>query len=93
MEDSYRNMKEKILPHPEILERARAAFRGAGVEPVDWAIRGGTDGAALSFRNLPCPNISTGGFNYHSVREFAVVSQVEAMVDFLCELGQLFAQG
>ena len=90
--DQYRNMAEKVAPYPALIDNAYKAFERIGVKAFTRPIRGGTDGAALSFRNLPCPNISTGGFNYHSVREFAVVSQVEAMVDFLCELGQLFAQ-
>ena len=86
VEDSYRNMKEKILPHPEILERARAAFRGAGVEPVDWAIRGGTDGAKLSFQGLPCPNLSTGGFHYHGVYEYIPQESLEKMTEVLVNL-------
>ena len=90
--DQYRNMAEKVAPYPALIDNAYKAFERIGVKAFTRPIRGGTDGAALSFRNLPCPNISTGGFNYHSVREFAVVSQVEAMVDFLCELGRLFAQ-
>lgn len=64
IQDTYRNMKEMVLPHPEILDRARSAFRAAGIEPVDVAIRGGTDGAKLSFLGLPCPNLSTGGIPF-----------------------------
>ena len=90
--DQYRNMAEMVAPHPVLVDNAYQAFSNIGVKAFTRPIRGGTDGAALSFRNLPCPNISTGGFNYHSVREFAVVSQVERMVDFLCELGKLFAK-
>lgn len=58
--DAYYNMKEEILPHPQLLDWAREAFRRAGVEPRDVPIRGGTDGAKLSWRGLPCPNLSTG---------------------------------
>ena len=90
--DQYRNMAEMVAPYPVLIDNAYQAFANIGVKAFTRPIRGGTDGAALSFRNLPCPNISTGGFNYHSVREFAVVSQVERMVDFLCELGKLFAK-
>lgn len=90
--DQYSNMAEKVLPYPMLIDNAYKAFERIGVKAFTRPIRGGTDGAALSFRGLPCPNISTGGFNYHSVREFAVVSQVEAMVDFLCELGKLFSE-
>ena len=70
IQDSYYNMKEKLLPHPEILERARHAFRAVGVEPRDVPIRGGTDGAKLSFLGLPCPNLSTGGYHYHGIFEY-----------------------
>lgn len=90
--DQYSNMAEKVLPYPVLIDNAYKAFENIGVKAFTRPIRGGTDGAALSFRGLPCPNISTGGFNYHSIREFAVVSQVEAMVDFLCELGRLFSK-
>lgn len=83
VEDSYRNMKEQILPHPEILERARGAFRKAGVEPVDRAIRGGTDGAKLSFLGLPCPNLSTGGYHYHGVYEYIPREALETMARVL----------
>ncbi|MCF0122524.1 MAG: peptidase T [Ruminiclostridium sp.] len=86
VEDSYRNMKEKILPHPEILDRARAAFRRAGVEPVDRAIRGGTDGAKLSFLGLPCPNLSTGGYHYHGVYEYIPRESLEKMTEVLVNL-------
>ena len=62
--DAYYNMKEEILPHPQLLDWAREAFRRAGVEPRDVPIRGGTDGAKLSWRGLPCPNLSTGGLPF-----------------------------
>ncbi|MBR5792327.1 MAG: peptidase T [Ruminiclostridium sp.] len=84
--DSYRNMKEMVLPHPEILDRARAAFRKAGVEPVDVAIRGGTDGAKLSFMGLPCPNLSTGGYHYHGVYEYIPQESLEKMTEVLVNL-------
>jgi tripeptide aminopeptidase len=90
--DQYANMAEKVAPYPVLIDNAYKAFERIGVKAFTRPIRGGTDGAALSFRNLPCPNISTGGYNYHSVREFAVVDQMEAMVEFLCELGKLFAE-
>lgn len=86
VEDSYRNMKEMVLLHPQILERAREAFRKGGVEPVDWAIRGGTDGAKLSFMGLPCPNLSTGGFHYHGVYEYIPQASLEKMTEVLVNL-------
>ena len=86
VKDSYRNMKEMVLPHPEILDRARAAFRKAGIEPVDVAIRGGTDGAKLSFMGLPCPNLSTGGYHYHGVYEYIPQESLEKMTEVLVNL-------
>ncbi len=67
--DSYYNMLEQIRPHMHLIENARAAIRQEGLEPVDVPIRGGTDGARLSYMGLPCPNLGTGGFNYHGVLE------------------------
>lgn len=90
--DQYRNMAEVVEPHKHLIDNAYAAFRAIDVEPFTLPIRGGTDGSQLSFRGLPCPNLSTGGVNYHSVREFAIVEQVEAMVDFLLELCKLYAK-
>jgi len=86
VQDSYRNMKEMVLPHPEILDRAREAFRKAGIEPVDVAIRGGTDGAKLSFMGLPCPNLSTGGYHFHGVYEYVPQESLEKMTEILVNL-------
>ena len=86
LKDSYRNMKEIVEQHPEILERADHAFRVNGVEPVVKPIRGGTDGAQLSFRGLPCPNLSTGGYNFHGRKELIPVPSLEKMVDVLVSL-------
>ena len=86
LRDSYYNMKEKILPHMFIVENAREAMRRCGVTPRDKAIRGGTDGARLSYEGLPCPNLSTGGANYHSVHEYVSVSAMETMVRVIVEL-------
>ena len=83
LKDSYRNMKEIVEQHPEILEKAKDAFRACGVEPVVCPIRGGTDGARLSYMGLPCPNLSTGGYNYHGRKELIPVQSMEKMVDVL----------
>ncbi|MBR0230610.1 MAG: peptidase T [Clostridia bacterium] len=88
LRDSYYNMKEKILPHMFIVENAREAMRRCGVSPRDVAIRGGTDGARLSYEGLPCPNLSTGGANYHSIHEYVSVSAMETMVRVIVELMQ-----
>ena len=86
LKDSYRNMKEIVEQYPEILERAKRAFTVNGVEPLVQPIRGGTDGAQLSFRGLPCPNLSTGGCNFHGRKELIPVPAMEKMVDVLLSL-------
>lgn len=79
MRDSYYNMKEKILPHMDLIENAQAAMRAADVAPRIVAIRGGTDGARLSWEGLPCPNLSTGGLNFHSIHEYIPVESLQKM--------------
>lgn len=86
LKDSYYNMKEKILPHFHLIENAEAAMRAAGIEPLVVPIRGGTDGARLSYEGLPCPNLSTGGMNAHSVHEFVSVEAMEKMVEVILQL-------
>ena len=87
--DSYYNMKEKIEPHMELIENAINAMRAVGAEPVILPIRGGTDGARLSWEGLPCPNLSTGGANFHSIYEFIPVSALEKMTRVIAELARL----
>lgn len=87
----YRNMAEVVADYPELIDVAKEAFSAAGVEPRVLPIRGGTDGAQLSFRGLPCPNLSTGGYCCHGVNEFIPVSSLEKMVDVLQELVARFA--
>ena len=87
VKDSYYNMKEKLLPHMELIDNACAAMRAVGVEPEIVPIRGGTDGARLSWeRDIPCPNLCTGGANFHGVHEFVPVASMEKMVQVLVEL-------
>lgn len=88
IKDSYYNMKEKILPHFHLIEAAQEAMRRAGAEPVTVPIRGGTDGARLSYEGLPCPNLSTGGENFHGVHEFVSVPAMETMVKVLTLLAE-----
>lgn len=83
LQDGYRNMKEKIEPHMHIIRKAEDAFRACGVEPVSLPIRGGTDGATLSFMGLPCPNLATGGYNCHGRKELITVEGMETMVNVL----------
>jgi tripeptide aminopeptidase len=84
--DSYFNMKEVIDRYPEVTERALAAIRAVGDEPTFVAIRGGTDGARLSFEGLPCPNLPTGAYNMHGVMEYASVPEMERIARMLVEL-------
>jgi tripeptide aminopeptidase len=81
VKDSYYNMKEIIDDHMYTIERAKAAMTAVGVEPKIIPIRGGTDGARLSFMGLPCPNICTGGENFHSRFEFLSVESLQKVVD------------
>jgi tripeptide aminopeptidase len=87
----YLNMREKLDERPEVLERAMEAARRAGAEPAIKPIRGGTDGARLTELGVPCPNIFTGGHNYHSRHEWASVSEMALAVGTLIELVGLWA--
>lgn len=86
IQDSYYNMKEKIAPFMYIVDNAVNAMKSAGVDPIIIPIRGGTDGARLSYEGLPCPNISTGGANFHGVHEFIPIQSMEKMVEVLITL-------
>ena len=86
LQDSYYNMKEKIMPHFHLVEDACAAFRACGVEPVVEPIRGGTDGAMLSYQGLPCPNLSTGGHNFHGRLEYLPLPSLLKMPEVLLKL-------
>ena len=81
--DSYFNMKQCIEPCMYIVERAKKAMADAGMEPVEVPIRGGTDGARLSYEGLPCPNLCTGGENYHGRFEYIPVEDMESCVKML----------
>ncbi len=81
--DSYYNMRGCIEPVMHIVERAKDAMRAAGMDPREVPIRGGTDGARLSYEGLPCPNLCTGGDNYHGRFEFIPVEDMEKCVDML----------
>ncbi len=92
MEDSYYNMREKIVEYPHILEIAQQAMRDCDIEPKMKAIRGGTDGAQLSFMGLPCPNIFTGGYNYHGKHEFVTLDGMEKAVQVIVRIAELTAK-
>lgn len=88
IERSYQNMLQVIQLHPEAVERAKDAIRKAGLEPVTRPIRGGTDGAKLSFMGLPTPNIGTGGFAYHGPFEHVTVEGMEKMVQIILNIAE-----
>jgi tripeptide aminopeptidase len=91
IKDSYYNMKEKVLPHMHLIENATAAMRECGVEPIIQPIRGGTDGANLSFMGVPCPNLSTGGHNYHGRFEYIPVQSLTKMVDVMLRVVEKYS--
>ena len=86
LRDSYFNMKQCIEPVMYIVDRAKQAMKEAGMEPVEVPIRGGTDGARLSYEGLPCPNLCTGGENYHGRFEFIPVEDMEKCVQMLVNI-------
>ncbi len=92
MNDQYYNMREKIEPVIHIIETAEKAMREAGVEPKVQPIRGGTDGAQLSFKGLPCPNIFAGGENMHGRYEFVSVQAMEKARDVVVNICRLIAE-
>lgn len=92
VKENYRNMNEILQKHPELMENAFEAARRAGIEPYVEPIRGGTDGSKLTFRGLPCPNIFTGGHNFHGKLEFNSRRGLEKTTETLVHLVQVFAE-
>ena len=88
IEDQYPNMKMFLGDHMDLIERAKEAVRQAGGDPTSEPVRGGTDGAILSSRGLPCPNLSTGGYNYHSRYEYASIPEMQKSLEVLIKLAQ-----
>lgn len=91
IKDSYYNMKEKIQPHIHLVHNAEKAMQMAGVESVVVPIRGGTDGARLSYEGLPCPNLFTGGHNFHGRYEFAILEDMEKSLQTVLNLVSIYA--
>lgn len=92
VKENYKNMKEVLQHHPQLTEHAFEAARRAGIEPFVKPIRGGTDGSKLTFRGLPCPNIYTGGHEFHSKLEFNSRRGLEKTTETLVHLAQIFAE-
>ena len=92
LKDQYYNMRKMVEPHPQVIDNALAAMREADVEPIVRPIRGGTDGARLSFMGLPCPNIFAGGMNFHGKFEYCSLNSMEKAVKVIINLAQLWAK-
>ncbi|MGB4494495.1 MAG: peptidase T, partial [Limnochordia bacterium] len=92
LEDSYYNMHEQIKPHWHLIDTAYEAVREVGGVPHSIPVRGGTDGARLSFMGLPCPNLGTGSHNHHSTLEFACVQAMDDCVAALVKIAEKYGQ-
>lgn len=92
LKDQYFNMRKMVEPHPQVIDRALEAMRMADVKPLVRPIRGGTDGARLSFMGLPCPNLFTGGMNFHGKFEYCSLTTMQKAQQVILNLAQLWAQ-
>ena len=92
LKDQYYNMREQVEPHYFIIEKAIKAMEMAGIKPKIQPIRGGTDGANLSFKGLPCPNIFAGGLNFHGKMEYVPLQSMEKATEVILNLIKLFAE-
>lgn len=92
MKDSYYNMKEKLADCMHLVENAKRAAELAGLTPAVEPIRGGTDGARLSYMGLPCPNLGTGGYNFHGPLELACVEEMDAVVEVLRHIAAFYSK-
>jgi tripeptide aminopeptidase len=93
VEESYRNMREVLEQHPQVIEYARRAIRLAGLEPVERPIRGGTDGSRLSFMGLPTPNLFAGEHNFHSRLEWVSAQDMDKAVEVIVKLCEIWTEG
>ncbi|MGS0675034.1 peptidase T [Shewanella sp. 30m-9] len=91
IQDSYLNMKQQVLPHPHIIDIAKQAMQNLNIEPIIKPIRGGTDGSRLSYMGLPCPNIFTGGHNFHGKHEYLCLESMEQASKTIIEIAKLTA--
>ncbi|MBQ4539673.1 MAG: peptidase T [Alistipes sp.] len=92
LKDQYFNMRKMVEPHPHVIEKAMEAMRMADVEPKIKPIRGGTDGARLSFMGLPCPNIFAGGMNFHGKFEYCSLNTMQKATQVIVNLAELWAK-
>ncbi|MDY0010976.1 MAG: peptidase T, partial [Candidatus Izemoplasmatales bacterium] len=91
--DSYFNMKEILDNHQEVIDIAISAIKENNIEPIIEPIRGGTDGARLTFLGLPCPNLGTGGYNFHGPYEYASCNEMDKALDIIKTIVTKVAQG
>jgi len=92
IDDNYYNMRDKVLSHPHALKIARQAMLDCNIEPIMKPVRGGTDGAQLSFKGLPCPNLFTGGYNYHGKHEMVTLEGMEKAVNVIVQIATLTSE-
>ncbi len=92
LKDQYYNMRKMVEPHPQVIAKAEKAMTMAGVTPIVRPIRGGTDGARLSFMGLPCPNIFTGGMNFHGKFEYCSLDTMHKAMNVIINLAQLWTE-
>ena len=92
MRDQYYNMRKMVEPHPQVIEKAKRAMIEAGVKPLVKPIRGGTDGSRLSFMGLPCPNIFTGGMNFHGRYEYASLTTMQKAMNTIINLARIWTE-
>ena len=92
LKDQYFNMRKMVEPHPQVIDKALRAMEMAGVNPIVRPIRGGTDGARLSFMGLPCPNLFTGGMNFHGKFEYCSLTTMHKAEQVILNLAQLWAE-
>lgn len=92
LKSQYDNMAKTIIPHMHIIRNVEKVIKDFGVEPKTGLIRGGTDGARLSYMGIPCPNLGTGSFNHHGVTEFANIQQMQKCSDLVIEIVKAYAE-
>lgn len=92
IKDSYYNMKEMVEPHIHLIDNAKQAMEELGVTPIIVPIRGGTDGARLSYMNLPCPNLCTGGSNFHGRYEYIPIQSMEKVTEIILKIIELYSK-
>ena len=92
LKDQYYNMRKMVEPHPQVIEKAKRAMIEAGVKPQVKPIRGGTDGSRLSFMGLPCPNLFTGGMNFHGRYEYASLTTMNRAMNTIINLARIWAE-